>query len=145
MKPLSLVKGHNEAVVDCQYRDVPFNELLDDVFAHLGIEAHQTQPCAAADQVADFWVSIFDGYQQLGQDIVREAVRIGCVVEFVSERLEQGLFIACVKAEQEQQLCDGSAVVRIVHAANRQLVRIITGVIPVIIPHHRIGEDDVER
>ena len=101
MQPVAFVKGHNEAVVDCQYRDVPFNELLDDLFAHLGIEAHQTQPCAAADQVADFWVSIFDGYQQLGQDIVREAVRIGCVVEFVPERLEQGLFIACVKSEQE--------------------------------------------
>ena len=74
-----------------------------------------------------------------------QLARMGCVVKFVSERLEQGLFIAGVEAEQEQQLCDGSAVVRIVHPANRQLVRIITGGIPVIMPDHRIGKDDVKR
>ena len=42
MKPLSLVKGYNEAVIDCQDRDVLFNEPLDDLFTHLGVEAHQT-------------------------------------------------------------------------------------------------------
>ena len=35
-------------------------ERHDDVFAHLGVEAHQTQTCTAADQVADLGVSIFD-------------------------------------------------------------------------------------
>ena len=89
-------------------------------------------------------MTILDACQQLRQDIIGEAVRIGCVVEFVAERLEQGLLIACIETEQEQQLCDSSAVVRIVHAANRQLVRIITGGIPVIISDNGIGKDDVE-
>ena len=71
---------------------------LDDVFTHLSIKIHQTQTCAATDQVTDLWVLIFDASQQLQQDIVKEAVRIGCVVEFVSEGFEQGFLIACVEA-----------------------------------------------
>ena len=43
MKPLSLVKGHHEAVVDSQKRDFLLNKPLDDVLAHLGVEAHQKQ------------------------------------------------------------------------------------------------------
>ena len=88
---------------------------------------------------------IFDAYQQLGQDIVREAVWVGCVVQFVSESLEQGFFIVCVEAKQEQQLRNLAAVVWIIHAANRQLVRIITGGIPVIDADFGVGKNDVER
>ena len=60
MKSLSLVKGHNEAVVDSQNRDFLLNKPLDDVLAHLGVEAHQTQTRTAADQVTDLCVTIFD-------------------------------------------------------------------------------------
>ena len=90
------VKGQTEAVMDCLDRDVLLSEPFDDIFAHLCIEVHQAQTCTAADQVADFGVSIFDVVQQHLQDIVGEMVRVDCVVEFVSKRLEQGLFIACV-------------------------------------------------
>ena len=56
---------YDEAVVDGQDGCVPFDELLDDLFTHLGIEVHQTQTCTAADQVADLGVSIFDACQQV--------------------------------------------------------------------------------
>ena len=131
--------------MDSEDRRVPFDELLDDVFAHLCIEVHQTQTGTTTDQVADLGVSIFNACQQLGQDIVREAVGVGCVVEFTSECLEQGLFISGVEAKQEQKLCDLAAVIWIVHPANRQLVGIIIVGIPVIDPDFCVGKDDVER
>ena len=59
-------EGYDEAVMNSEDRRVPFYELLDDVFTHLGVEAHQTQTCTATDQVADLGVSIFDAVKQLG-------------------------------------------------------------------------------
>ena len=85
--------------MDCLDRDVLLSEPFDDIFAHLGIEVREAQTCTATDQVTDLGVSIFDVLQQLKKDIVGEMVRVGCVVEFVSKRLEQGLLIACFEAQ----------------------------------------------
>ncbi len=111
-------ESYDEAVMDGKDRRVMFDKPLDDVFAHLGIEAHEAQTCTAANQVADLRVSTFDACQQFRQDIIREAIRVGCLVEFASEGFEQGLFIACIEAEQKQQLCDVTAMIRIVNPAN---------------------------
>ena len=105
--------------MDGQDRDVLFNELLDDIFAYAGVEVHQAQTCTAADQVADIGVLIFDALQHLGQDIVRQAVRIECVPEFALEGFERGAFIAGVEAEQEQQVCIITVIIRNVHLSNR--------------------------
>ena len=59
-------KRYDEAVVDGQDGCVTFDKLLDDVFAYARVEVHQTQTCAATDQVADLGVSIFDAVKQLG-------------------------------------------------------------------------------
>ena len=74
---------YDEAVVDGQDGCVTFDKLLDDVFAYARVEVHQTQTCTVADQVADLGVSTFDAVKQRQQDIIGEAVLIGCVVEFV--------------------------------------------------------------
>ena len=74
---------HDEAVMNSEDRRVVCNKLLDDVFAYARVEVHQTQTCTVADQVADLGVSTFDAVKQRQQDIIGEAVLIGCVVEFV--------------------------------------------------------------
>ena len=77
-------------------------------------------------------MSIFDGYQQLGQDIVREAVRIGFVIVLIAECLKQGVFIIRIERQEEQQLCYGTAMFRVFHAKHWQVVRILTGYLPVL-------------
>lgn len=48
VKPVFFCERYDEAVMDSEDGRVPFNELPNDVFAHLGINIHQTQASTTA-------------------------------------------------------------------------------------------------
>ena len=63
--------------------------------------------------------------------LIREAVGVGFVIVLITECLEQGLFIVRIKPQEEQQLCDVTAMFWVVHPTHRQVLRILTGHLPV--------------